>query len=458
MRSNDMLLTRRRWLGALAATAAATPLLPSLHATADAADTPCRLVVLWQPNGTTLGEYVPQGSVDDFTLGRYLAPFEVAVPSGQGGTLNLRDHITVFSGHHIHAEAPAALTDAHAERAGCGLTGRPLDDQSGYDGPGISIDQHVAAAIGGETPVRSMQLSPVFAGAGKARGICFEGKNQPLPFRSDPQSVFDDFFTDLGENEDPDDAARIARRRSAVDVALQELDALKGHLGSHDREKMERHIDSMEGLLDLLEFECAPPDISVGEPEDCSSTDKPGCIGYRVNGERMRNIMVAALSCRLTNIVTYSFGEAGAHYAWPWHYGPIQGDNHSAGHLILSAYPDAGAEKHMQAQEYQAQWVGDFVAALAAIPEGEGTMLDNTLVLWQNELGDHSAGHAEGDAGLVLLGGAGVGLPPQPGGRWITLPGRRQNDVHATVATLLGVPTDTFGDPSWFSGLVDELL
>ncbi|MEM6990312.1 MAG: DUF1552 domain-containing protein [Myxococcota bacterium] len=449
-------MSRRRWMSALASTAAALPLLPSLEANGGDLDPPKRFVVLWQPNGTTVNEYVPQGSPDAFTLGRYLQPIDRDVVDASGSTIALRDHMTVFTGHEIAATGPASLTDAHAERASCALTGRPMTEATGFDGPGMSIDQHVAAALGDQTPVRSLQLSPVVAGAGQYRGISFEGANLPLPFRNDPQGVFDDYFA--GEA-DPaaDEVARRRRRKGALDQALREIDTLRPKLGAHDQDKLERHATALQGLVALLDFQCGAPDITVGEPEDCSSTTKPGCQGYRVNGERMRNIMVSALACRMTHVVTYSFGEAGAHYAWPWHYGTIAGDNHSAGHLILGE-ADQGAEKHMAAQEYQAQWVAEFLTLLAATPEGSGTMLDHTVVLWQNELGQHDAGHDPNNAGLVAFGGDGVGLPPVPGGRWLDIEGRRQNDVHATLATLAGVPTESFGDPSWFQGRIEALL
>lgn len=451
------LTSRRRWMQGLAAAAAATPLLPTLEASADGRGPLRRFVVLWQPNGTTVSEYVPQGSPASFSLGRYLRPLDREVVDAHGAVMNLRDAMTVFTGHRTTAEGPASLTDAHAERAACALTGRPMDEESGYDGPGISIDQYIANALAGAPPVSSLLLSPVVSGSGKYRGLSYAGASLPLPFRSDPQAVFDDYFMGLDQDMPTEQEARARRRQAALDRSLFELERLRPQLGSHDRQKLGHHIDSLQGLAALLDFECSAPDISVGEPEDCSSTSKPGCKGYRVNAERMRNIIVAALACQMTQVVTFSFGEAGAHYAWPWHYGPIAGDNHSAGHLILDE-PDQGADKHMAAQEYQAQWVADFLAMLAAVPEGSGTMLDHTLVLWQNELGQHDAGHDPTNAGLVLFGGEGVSLPPVPGGRWIEISGRRHNDVHATAATLLGIPTPVFGDPTWCQGPIEALL
>jgi hypothetical protein len=159
--------------------------------------------------------------------------------------------------------------------------------------------------------------------------------------------------------------------------------------------------------------------------------------------DAMIDLGAVALACGLTRIATLQFGYCGGTWGFGWEGINIQFHEHIA-HQDTS---DAGStpentERVVLANRYYASRIARLATALDAVSEGGGTLLDNTLVVWGNELG--RGDHNQANVPVVLLGLTGQGLPT--GGRIIDAGEQVMNRLGCTILNLMDHPADGFGD------------
>ena len=440
-----MPLGRRAAFKGLSAAFLASPFVPMLEARGQVSTGPKRFVVLWQPNGTIVDEYVPRsGGERDFALGRILEPLA-----------SLRDEMILLTGHTTRSEKQGGTSNTHDHAAACALTGRPMVGDA-WDGAGVSIDQVIADHLFEGAPAgarRSVQTCPARGGTGQYQSINFRGPGQPLPLENNPTRMFDELLAGGA----PDDAAAAAARRrtgSALDAVRAQLRSLSRQVGSADRVLLERHECSLRELereVSATRAMCSPPDVTTGVPSQTSGCDDSHpehfCALYQRHAELFLRILPALLSCDRTRVATLAFGQAGQHFRWPFIHGR-NSSNHGIGHRN-SGDANRDREDDIAIQRYHAQMVSQFVQDLK-----DRELLDDTIVLWQNELGSHWEAHKRDDAGLVLFGGRNLGMEL---GRWLRIDGRTQNDVHVSIARRYGLDMNCFGSPDWCQGPITAL-
>jgi hypothetical protein len=346
------------------------------------------------------------------------------------------------------------------------LTGRPLNpgSQVGGDGSlagwasGISVDQHIANFMGGGTPHKSLHfgVQSTAYGATEVRTVMsYTGSDQPVANETSPYSIFDLVFSELGA--DPLGLAQLkARRQSVLDAVGDQLAALKGKVGSVDEVKLAQHLDAVRDL----EIRLDNPGGELGGACQLPSTGTPinlnDPMSYPVLGQLHMDLLSMALACDMTRVCTLQWSASTNNKPYPFltHNGaPIVGDEHVMGHQ-----PDTDIdawEKLRVIRHWYMQQLAYLLAKLDAVPEGAGTMLDNTVVLLGSEISKGNS-HSHHDAPFLLAGGAGGYLKM---GEYIEFAGEvPHNNLLLTLAHAMGMSDQSFGDPAYCSGPLSEIV
>ncbi len=269
------------------------------------------------------------------------------------------------------------------------------------DGP--SLDQVLAARIGRDTAYKSLHLS-VAAGTGTHRHAFWAGSNQPITAEENPQAAFTRLFGNLST--DTAQAAKLkARRQSVVDLVRDELNRLNGKLGASQKIKVESHLSAIRDLelrLNVPAPNCSKPNAPAGE------TGSPRVGQPAQNAIRAHmDVLVNAFRCDLTRIGTLQLGNADD--------GPIPDgqplERHPAAHSVNDTNPDRtrAVSSYRRTDEWYASHLAYLLQKMDAIDEGNGTMLDNTLIVFgtdtQGWLRDGGTAHMGNRFPTLLIGG-----------------------------------------------------
>ena len=439
-------LSRRALLrGTAGGIAIGLPWLAAMERPTAAAAFPKRLVVFFSANGTIPSAWAPSGSETSFELGSILAPLE---PHKQD--LIIVDGVD----NQVAYESPG---DGHQTGMGCMLTGMPLlegtefclgscDDPNntvGWGG-GISVDQHVANEIAKKTLTKFSSLE--FGVQVKSNTIwsrmSYAGADQPIPPRDDPWQNFEDLFGDL--TADPFGLAeRRAKRHSVLDYVSSDFERLNSRLSGDDRIKLEQHLHAVreiEKRLDVaneLGGACALPTLDA--PVDVYKNDN-----FPLIAKLQMDQLVMALACDMTRVASIQFSRSVSNTNFPWL-------GIEEGHHDLSHDADdnqASVDKLIKINTWYAEQFAYLIDKLAAVPEGDGSMLDNTVVLWCNELGKGNS-HTRRDVPFVLAGSCGGYYKT---GRYLSYDGDPHNNLLLSLCHAMDAPVTSFGDPDNCTG------
>jgi hypothetical protein len=422
----DMRFSRRQVLGGLGATTALTPFLPLLERETEAApgdNGPKRLILLFTPNGTLHERWVPTGTETEFTLGQLLAPLAA-----------FQDRLIVLDGMRVIRQGPG---DDHQMGMGCMFTGSQLleggEDGSAGLGGGVSVDQEVANALGGETPYRSLEFGVQAGGADVWSRMSYQGPDQPIAPEDNPTAMFDRLFADLGVDTTEIDKLK-AERRSVIDLVKDDLASLETRYGGGDRVKVEAHLQAIREIERRNDL--APP--------VCEAPTNPGEMSHNDNDnfplvcDQMIDQMVMSLACDLTRVASIQFSRSVSNVRFTW-------EGLGEGHHDVSHYGDsdqAMIDGITTINEWYAAKVAELLTKMDSIPEGDGTMLDNSIVLWGNEL---SRGNTHGNhpVPFVIAGSGGGALQT---GRFLQYGDVEHNRMLVSICNAMGLDTQSFGN------------
>lgn len=435
------MISRRTFLRGAAGATVALPLLQVLpRGTAKAASNyPKRLIIFFNPNGTLKERWSPSGTETDFTLSEILAPLErhkqdcvitdgidmVVADLGPGGPHN-RGMASMLTGE-IILEGPFADGDGRL---------------AGWAG-GISIDQFVARELGAQTRFTTLELG-VRAMENEPRArMSYLGPDQPVPPENDPVNVWRRLFAPMGE--DPEVMRKLlVQRRSVLDVVRQDFVRLNRKLAPDDRHKLGQHFEAVRDLERRLGLSAAggglPPPGVCARPGEPPVMDPAAEDNYAALARMQMDMLVMALACDLTRVVSLEFSSALNALRFTF-MGMHDQDGHSLSHA-----GDASTDLQDQWARMLTWYTEQFaylLDALKAVPEGEGTLLDNCLVLWCNELSRGNT-HAHDDMPFILAGRAGGALRT---GRHLVYDHEPHNNLLLAVAQMMGVEANTFGHP-----------
>jgi hypothetical protein len=315
----------------------------------------------------------------------------------------------------------------------------------------MSIDQKIAGAIGGSTKFKSLEFGVQVYAANIWSRMCYADANRPIPPETNPYTMFDRVFGDLGA--DPIGVQKkIALRRSVLDTVGDDYGRLTQRVGVEDRLKLDAHLTAIRDIEARLgaggEVGGACERPTLGAPIDHNANGN-----YPAVGKLQMDLLVMALACDQTRVASLQWSSAVSNTVFSWLAEPI-----AEGHHDLSHYGDsdtAALDKLTRINRWYAEQLAYLVSKLKEIPEGEsGSLLDNTVVLWGNELARGNS-HAQQNVPFVLAGSCGGALRT---GRYLKYDGTvPHNNLLVSVMNAMGVPDQTFGNPAYCTGPLPRL-
>ncbi len=439
-------VSRRTLLKAASGAVLALPLLPSLRARAQEKEAPKRFVTMYTPNGVIHDGWWPTAvtSETEFELSSSHQPLSA-----------YRERLLILGG----LEMKVALTGAggpHQRGIGGLFTNMPLGEGAFVDGcgrtagwaTGISIDQAVANQIGTESPVGSLQLG-VRATENDVQGrISYAGPGMPLPPLNTPLEVYKRVFEGFSPPAPTpgQDAAKalLAQRKSVLDAVSSEFGALSKRLSAADRQTLDAHLTlvrDVERRLSLGIGDCAKPEVPA-TLDGTSELDMPKIAELELD------LLALAFACDLTRVASFEISTALNRIRYPW--ANSLGEGHSLSHAGAS---DADAKAQLLArQAWHSSLIARLFDRLASMPEGEGTVLDSTLLFWGNEVSMGTT-HTHDNMPFLVAGG-GWALRT---GRYIKYNGESHADLLLALLNTMGVNVMTFGDPQHCTGPLSGL-
>ena len=430
-----MIITRKaiprrtvlRGLGASLALPLLDGMVPAFAAIRNTAAAPVkRLGVVYVPNGMMMNHWTPrtEGAGFDFpTVMKPLEPF--------------RRHVQVLSGMHgVDGEGP------HARSSTRFLTGVGAKPDNGSDlSAGVSMDQLAGRVLGRETQLATLELAldgRDFAGScddgfscAYTNTIAWAGDTTPLPMENDPRVVFERLFGDSGSTDPAIRKARLRKDASLLDSVTERAGALSRELGAGDRAKLRQYLEAVrdvERRIQMAEAQSGRELPVVDQPAGI-----PGTFGE--HAKLMFDLQALAYETDLTRVATFMMGReiTGRTYA--------EIGVPDAHHPISHHQRDpAKLAKLTKINQYHVQLFSEFLARLAATPNGDGTLLDHSMIVYGAGMADSNA-HASENLPILLAGG-GAGT----GGRHVRYsPDTPLANLHPSLLDKLGVPVESLG-------------
>lgn len=446
-------LSRRKLLGGLGALTVAVTSPIWRTATAFGADTKTaaarRFIGVFSANGTVSKDFFPQNakSGSPLTLGRILAPLQDHV----GELLVLRGvHMNSTVQNELGKDADASEKPGgpHMKGPGAMLTGGSLQAGSftGSGGPAgyadrISVDQYIAGRIGSKTKFPSLEFGVRIEGQEPLRVISYRGANQPNVAVDDPWQIYKRIFAnaDLSQTEL---AQLLAERKSVLDFLSADITTLKARVASEDKARLDAHLTGIR----TLEQELSQTPMSCTAPTLPAKLDVRAIENFPTVGKLQMDLMLLAHICGLTNVSTLMFANADSWQHYPWV--GVSEEHHELSH---AGDEDTDSnEKLVTINTWHSQQIAYMLDKLKATPEADGSnMLDNTLLLWGNELGAGNT-HTYKDIPWLLAGGAGGYLQM---GRFLQFKDQPHNNLLVSVCNAMGFDdVTTFGIPGVCTG------
>lgn len=445
-----MNMRRRDFLSA-AALGAAAPFVPFLNQRAEAQGFPRRLLLVFSPNGTLENQFWPTGGETSFTIAKgsiteFLDPFKAKLLFPKG------------------LRRLASGSGAHEKNMGGLWTCCPLVATNGYP-TGPSIDQVIAGMLPAGPAFKSLQFGvqcdAFAAGGNKAvlKSMTYSGRNAVVTPEQNPVAMFSKLM--LGTGGGPtgpspaEQAAARGRQQSVIDAVRGDLRALSMRIDRDDRAKMEQHLEGIATIEKRLQQPIdgtAPVNgcRSPGAPEGtfADATVRADVQNYPKLIDATTKLVVSALACDRTRVASLQWSRAFSRISHSWvGVGP---DHHTISHKNGAV----DTAQLLTINRWYAQKFADLLTQLDAVKEGNGTLLDNTMVVWGNEArtGQHDAGPAV----FLVAGGGGGKLKT---GRFVELPGYDWSQMLITLAHIMGATgLNKFGELPMKEGDIPSLL
>jgi hypothetical protein len=388
-----------------------------------------RLGVVYVPNGMMMDHWTPQIEGAGFDFPTILQPLE-----------RFRDSVQVLSGMHgVDAEGP------HARASTRFLTGvaSKRDDGSNLRA-GISMDQLAGRVLGRETPLATLELAidgRDFAGScdegfscAYTNTIAWANETTPLPMENNPRVVFERLFGDSGTTDPDVRRARMKKDASLLDSVTDRARALSRALGADDRTKLSQYLEAVRDIERRIQLAESRDELDL--PVFDRPAGIPGTFGE--HSRLMFDLLALAYETDLTRVATFMMGReiTGRTYAEigvPDAHHPIS--HHQRDPVKL--------EKLRKINLYHVELFGEFIERLAQTPDGDGMLLDNSMIVYGAGMADSNA-HYSGNLPILLAGG-GAGT----GGSHLRYPEDTPlANLHLSLLDKMGVPIESLGDSS----------
>jgi hypothetical protein len=446
-----MILTRRhlqrrtflKGMGAMIALPALDAMTPALAARSRSGPAPLRLAFTYAPNGVTMADWTPKAAGTAFEYSRILKPLEA-----------FREDTVVLSGlAHKNGYALGDGPGDHARAAASYLTGVHPRKTAGADiHNGISVDQIAAQHLSGKTRLSSLELG---CDDSRTVGNCDSGYScaytnslawrsptTPMPPETNPRLVFERLFGDIDTSLSPETRARrLMHRRSILDLVTARTSELMTDLGPADRRKLDEYLSSIREIEKRIER--AEQDFTGMTPSIDKPTGVPVLYADYVN--LMFDLQIVAFQTDSTRVVTMMLGREGSMRTYP-EIG-VADPHHPLTHHRNN--PE-WIEKVTQVNTMHMELFAGFIKKLKATPDGDGTLLDHSAIVYGSGLSDGNR-HTHDDLPVLIVGhGGGLRL-----NRHIVYPkDTPMTNLYLTLLDRMGVRTESLGDST---GAIEHL-
>ncbi len=432
-------LPRRTFLKGVGASIA-LPMLdamsPAAAVRASATKSPVRLAFVYVPNGIVMKDWTPSAAGKDFEFTRILKPLE-----------SFREDLSVLSGLADHNGN--ALGDGPGDHARAGasvLTGVHCKKTMGADiRNGISADQVAAQKLGSVTRLPSIELGCEDSrtvgncdsgySCAYTNSISWRSATTPMPPEVNPRMAFERLFGTTDYSLDPETRARRAHyRKSILDMVRQDTQKLVGNLGPADRRKIDEYLYSVREIEKRIET------AEKDNREIAPTVEKPAGIPMTFPDyvKLMYDLQVVAFQTDLTRVSTLMVGREGSLRVYPEI--NVPDPHHPLTHHRNN--PD-WIEKVTKINCLHTEMFAYFLTKLKSTQYGEGTLLDQSMIVYCSGLSDGNR-HTHEDL-PVLIAGRGDGSLKL--GRHIVYPRKTPiTNFYLSLLDRMGVQAESLGD------------
>jgi len=423
-------LSRRTVLRGLGATLS-LPLLeamvPAMTATAKTAAAPTkRFGAVFVPMGERPSHWTPATTGVNFEFSPILKPIE-----------SFRDQIIVVS----NIDRP--LQGTHAVSTGTWLTGSaPKRTEAEDFVAGTSLDQIIAGAIGRDTVFPSLEIGTEdftgYVGACDVGYSCaymntisWKTPTTPMPMETNPRVVFERMFGRPGSTEER--VRRMQQNRSILDSVKSDVSSLERGLGARDKVRLDQYLEHVREIEQRIQraerqatSEITLPVAPVGIPDS-----------WEEHATVMFDIMALAFEADLTRVFSFMLNREASQLVFPnlgfnepWHHVSHHGNE---------AYK---LELLVKLNTWQISLFGKFLERLRTTPDGDGSLLDHSAIVWGSGMSDSNT-HSPLDVPFLMVGSAAGSFT---GNRHHAAPkGTQLANVMLTIAQKYGAELDRFG-------------
>ncbi len=379
-----------------------------------AADAPLRMAFVFFPHGAVMNRWSPASEGTDFQMSEILTPLE-----------RHRSHLTIVSGMR---NRPAESADPHGivERTWLSCCAPP--DAGKWTDAGVTADQIAARHIGQETPLPSLEITT----EGRGGPLSWRTPTQPLPMENNPRTLFYRLF---GQG-DTDEERRmiVAEQGSILDRVQQQTQRFRRELGAPDQTMLDDYLDSLrevERRVDNMmnqDFSSLDiPEAPIGVPND-----------FDPHLRLMFDLMALSFQADITRVATF----------------------HMAREISMRTYNNLGIaeafhplshhgrnpadlDKLAAIQRYHTELFANFVDRLAAMPDGDGTVLDHSMLLYGSNMSDSDI-HNQDPLPAAIVGRAHGRLR---GGQHLVYPRNTPfSNLLLTMFDRAGIAVESIGD------------
>ena len=426
-------LPRRTFLRGTGA-AIALPLLDAMIPAATAwADTPAkpkaRLGFVFVPMGTDHARWTPQGGEILDQLTPILSPLE-----------SVKDKVTVVSNLELQQSYPGTHDTSNSGFLSAAFAKHT--ESSDYH-LGTTVDQLAAKQIGQETRLASLELS---MDINPLAGVCNNGyacvyqnnlswssPSTPLPSEAHPRLVFERLFGEGGTSLER--AELLKSRASLLDSFNQDISKLKQKVGASDRNRVDQYLETIREIeRQIQRTEAADTEEFVSDIE--SPVGVPAEFGD--HARLLYDLQILALQADITRVISFQFTRELNNRTYPQI--GVPEPHHPTSH---HGNDPVKVEKIAKIGQYHMTFFAEFLEKLKMTPDGDGSLLDNTVYLYGSGMGNPSL-HDHVNLPILVAGGKNTGLR---GGRHIRYSkGTPLANLHLTLLDRVGVKLESFQD------------
>ena len=407
------------------------------------AASPVRLAFMYVPNGVTMADWTPVTEGAQFAFPRILKPLEP-----------FREQTLVLSG--LAHKNGAALGDGpgdHARAAASYLTGVHPRKTAGADiQNGVSVDQIAAQHLAKQTRFPSIELGCDDSrtvgncdsgySCAYTNSLAWRGPATPMPPETNPRLVFERLFGDIDTSLSPETRARrLLHRRSILDLVSERTTRLMSDLGPTDRRKLDEYLSSIREIE--VRIARAEQDLTGLTPAIDRPTGVP--VEYADYVNLMTDLQIVAFQTDSTRVITMMMGREGSLRTYPEIGVP---DPHHP--LTHHRGNPEWIEKVTKVNTMHMELFAGFVKKLAATPDGDGTLLDHSMIVYGSGLSDGNR-HTHDDLPVLIVGGGGA---LRLGRHVAYAKGTPMTNLYLTVLDRMGVQAEVVGDST---GKVEHL-